>query len=156
MTRRLPAIVALAFAVPCLCGPAVAETSAARKDRKAEQEILKLENEWLAATLTRDAAAIERLLADDYTLGEFDGTVTTKAQLLEYIKSGEFAATSLVYDGVTVRVYGDTAIATGRTTERSQWKGSDSSGLYQWTDTWINRAGHWQCVAGHASKVVQK
>lgn len=55
-----------------------------------------------------------------------------------------------------VRVYGDIAIITGRTTEKSQYKGSDSSGQYLWTDTWNKRAGGWQCVASHGSKVGTK
>jgi uncharacterized protein (TIGR02246 family) len=96
---------------------------------------------------------LDRVLADEFTIGEFDGTVTTKTQLLSYINSGEYALTSVVSDDMKVRVYGNAAVVAGLSTEKSQFKGIDSSGQYRWTDTWIQRDGRWQCVAGHASKV---
>jgi hypothetical protein len=35
-------------------------------------------------------------------------------------------------------------------------KGKPINGRSQWTDTWINRAGQWQCVASHATTIVKK
>jgi hypothetical protein len=54
-----------------------------------------------------------------------------------------------------VRVFGNTAIVTGGDTEKSTYKGKDSSGKYVWTDVFVNRNGKWQAVASESTKVQQ-
>jgi hypothetical protein len=143
-------VVVLAFTVA-----AIAQAPSQPKGGSTEQELIKLEKGWNDANLKRDVAFLGRILADDFTMGEFDGTVTTKAQLLGYIKSGEYTVTSAAYTSIKARVYGDAAVVIGRTVEKSQFKGVDSSGEYLWTDTWVKIEGRWQCVANHGSKVVK-
>ena len=55
--------------------------------RSVEQTIRRLEDEGRAATLKNDLAATDRLLADDWMNTNANGTVTTKAQLLENAKA---------------------------------------------------------------------
>lgn len=80
----------------------------------------------------------------------------TKAQDLADVKSGAYVITSGVMDDIKVRVYGDTAVVTGRNTVKGQYKGKDISGQTRWTDTWVKSAGRWQCVATHSSRIAQK
>ena len=121
-----------------------------------EQQLKKLEKEIGHAWAKRDVASYDRILADDYTWTDFDGIVWTKAQDLETLKSGEVVNTSYVVDDWKVRVYGNAAVVTGRTTVKETWKGKDVSGQYRYTDTWVKRAGRWQLVASHTSKIAQK
>ena len=72
------------------------------------------------------------------------------------MKSGEDVVTSAAADDMKVRVYGNAAVVTGRYTVKEQFKGTDLSGPYRFTDTFIKRAGRWQCVATHSSKIAQK
>ena len=51
-----------------------------------------------------------------------------------------------------VRVFGTTAIVTGSDTEKSTYKGKDSSGKYVWTDVFVERNGRWQAVASQSTK----
>ena len=62
----------------------------------------------------------------------------------------------MVPNDMKARVYGDAAVVTGGNTTKETIKGKDISGLYRWTDTWIKKAGRWQCVATHASKIAEK
>ena len=39
---------------------------------------------------------------------------------------------------------------------RLQYKGKDISGQYRFTDTWIKKAGRWQCVATAGTKITKK
>jgi ketosteroid isomerase-like protein len=121
-----------------------------------EQELIKLKDGWNDAVVKVDLAFLDRILADDLTDTDPEGTVCTKAQDIADLKSGDFKCTALVTDDYKVRVYGDAAVVTGRNTMKAQFKGKDISGPYRWTDTWIKRDGRWQCVGGHASEVVQK
>jgi ketosteroid isomerase-like protein len=121
-----------------------------------EQELIKLEKGWLDAMLKKDIAFLDRIIADDFTDTDPEGNVSTKAQGLAKFKSGEYVLISGVIDDIKVRVYGDTAVVTGRSTQKAQYKGKESTGQYQWTDTWVKLAGRWQCVAVHMSEIAQK
>jgi ketosteroid isomerase-like protein len=121
-----------------------------------DQQLIKLENEWADAWVKRDVAFFDRIIADDYTWTSPEGIVWTKAQDLALVKSGEAVITSWVLAEMKVRVYGDAAVVTGRSTVKETYKGEDVSGQYRWTDTWVKRAGGWQCVAGHSSETAQK
>jgi len=61
-----------------------------------------------------------------------------------------------VADEMKARVYGDAAVVTYRWTSKETFKGQDISGQSRWTDTWVKRAGRWQCVASHGSRIAQK
>jgi len=147
------AVLVLVLAGPCL-SLAQAKTPAASKG--VEQQLIKLENEWNDAVVKRDAAALEKIEADDYTFIDAEGTLWTKAQDVATFKSGDYVATSMVADELKVRVYGHVAVVTGRNTIKAQFKGKDISGQYRYTDTWVKRGGRWQCVATHSSKIAPK
>jgi hypothetical protein len=53
---------------------------------KAEEEVKKLEREWLDAYEKNDAAAVDRIVAGDFTITFPDGSVQTKAQVVEGVK----------------------------------------------------------------------
>jgi len=144
-------LAALAFAVAVQ-----AQTPAQTETRSVEQELIKLENEWAEAWVKQDVAFFERIEADDYTYTACEGSVWTKAQDLALLKSGQDVITSWVLANMKVRVYGDAAVVTGRATVKETYKGKDVSRQERWTDTWVKRAGRWQCVAGHSSEIAQK
>ena len=135
---------------------AQAQTPAQTETGKVEQELIKLENGWAENILKNDIAFFDRILADGYTEADSEGNVNTKSQYIANFKSNTFVVTSAVLDDINVRVYGDTAVVTGRNTMKGQYKGKDDSGQYRWTDIWVKRDGRWQCVAGHGSRIPQK
>jgi ketosteroid isomerase-like protein len=122
-----------------------------------EQELIKLENEWGEAIVKRDMASIDRIMVDDY-MGIYDGSVfaSTKAQYMESLKSSKEEMLSAVIDDWKVRVYGDAAVVIARVTMKMQSAGKEMTSQSRFTDTWVTRAGRWQCVAGHNSTIAQK
>ena len=81
---------------------------------------------------------------------------STKAQDIATITSGDLAFESAVLDNVKVRVYGDTAVVTGRTTNKGKYKGQDISGQYQFTDVFVKQGGRWRAVASHATRIAEQ
>jgi len=124
----------------------------------AEQELIKLENRWNDAIVKHDWTFFDQILADDYISTNFDGNVGTKADFLEFLKSGESVMAASIVDDMKVRIYGDAAVVTGRfTTVKELYQGKDLSGRYRLTDTWVkDYLGHWRCVAEHVSRIAQK
>lgn len=97
----------------------------------------------------------ERWVADDFVITGADGEVHShsKNQVLENIKSGAWKVETVAIDNINVRVFGDAAFVTATQTEKSQFHGKDSGGRYQYTHVWVKRAGRWQVVAAHVTRL---
>lgn len=152
--KRIAIVAGLAVLV--LAVAVSAQTPAQTEIEHATQELITLENGWNDALVKHDWAFLDQILADDYISTDSDGIVSTKAQAMANLKSGEIVITSAVADDFKVRVYGDAAVITFRNAEKSQSKGKDTSGQERITDTWVKLAGRWQVVAEHVSRIAQK
>src|SRR5262249_4413429 len=119
--------------------------------RTVEQVIRKLDNERIQAQLHADAAALERIYADDFIGVGPSGTVRTKPQVISDFTSGELRFQSITTDEVRVRVYGNAAVETGRSTMNGQDKESTSPRDTCFTRVWIKQQGRWRLVANHYS-----
>jgi ketosteroid isomerase-like protein len=80
----------------------------------AGQPVLKLEDQWTDALVKADTAFLERLYSDDIVYVHTNGTVNTKSQVIEGIKSGKAKYLSIERSEVKVQDYGDTQIVTSR------------------------------------------
>ena len=119
-----------------------------------EQELIKMENDWLQAFFKNDDAFADRFLADDYMGTDEHGNVKNKAQEIAEIRAGVHLSTSGVLDNIRVRVYGDVAVVTGRRIMKGPFQGKEYRTPYLLTDTFIRNDGSWQCLASHESKAI--
>jgi ketosteroid isomerase-like protein len=150
---------AVSFTVLAFAVAIQAQTAARTETGSVEQELIKLENEWADAWVKMDVAFFERIEADDYTWTSPGGEVWTKARDLAFVRSLRSVkdmTTSYVIAEMKVRVYGDAAVVTGRDLIKETKEGKVVSRQERWTDTWVKRAGRWQCVAGHSSEIAAK
>jgi ketosteroid isomerase-like protein len=143
----------LAIAVLCLLSLSLATGQNASTTGKVEDQIKKLELDWAQATIKDGVAAVDQYEADDIVSTDPSGRVTDKAQDKKDFSSGDLKFQSLETSDLKVRVYGNTAVATGTSTLKGTYKGQDISGTYRFTDTWVKRNGKWQVVATQATKV---
>jgi ketosteroid isomerase-like protein len=118
-----------------------------------EQALLQLEREWEQANAKNDTAALDRLLAPEFVSTDSDGRLTTRAEMFARRKSGQVKFTVFTQDDYQVRVIGDTAIVTGRSTIKGTRDGKDWSGQERWTDVFVRRNGRWQAIATHSSRI---
>jgi ketosteroid isomerase-like protein len=81
---------------------------------KAEEELIRLANEWDRAMVENNAEAIGRYMADDWTIIGSDGSIGDKATFLRLVKSGTLSHDVMESYDLKVRVYGDTAVVTSR------------------------------------------
>ena len=133
--------------------------SADKKPSAASQTrrlILELERQGREATLKNDIEANDRLLADNWLNVNPDGSVTTKAQLLELLKAGTFKITSINNEDVSVRTYGDTAVVTGLSTTKRAGQDSETiSRQVRFTRVYTKIHGRWRVVSAHNTLVRQ-
>jgi ketosteroid isomerase-like protein len=147
--KRIITIIVLACATS-LFTPAQATKEKATGDVSSEQLIVRLESEGREATLKNDIEANDRLLADDWMNINVDGSITTKAKLLELLKARSFKIMSIDNDEVMVRVYGDAAVVTGRSTTKRAGQGDEIvTRQVRFTRVYAKRLGRWQVVSAH-------
>ncbi|MBU8895713.1 nuclear transport factor 2 family protein [Corallococcus sp. H22C18031201] len=120
-----------------------------------EKAILQVERDWCAAALRGDAAALDQLLLDDYTLTGSTGVVTTKANDVAEAKQGDPQYEVFENRDMKVRVHGDTAVVTGRTVVKGVSGGKPFSAEFQFTDTLAKVKGRWRPLAGHVSRLTK-
>ena len=113
--------------------------------------IIALENSWNQAELHNDAHAVDMLLADDFVMTVADGYTLNKAAMLASVRDTSYRPEVLQSENMEVHMYGNTAIVTGSYLEKGKDKGKPFERRGRFTDTWINLAGQWQCVASHFS-----
>ena len=128
------------------------EQSASRDQRSSvEQAIRQLDNERIQAQIHADAAALDRIYADDFIGVGPSGTVRTKAQVISDFTSGDLKFQSITTDEVQVRVYEDAAVETGLSTMVGQDKGKAVPRDTRFTRVWVKQQGRWRLVANHYS-----
>jgi ketosteroid isomerase-like protein len=98
----------------------------------AVEAIKRLETERNKALVAGDVAAIDRIYAADYT-SAVNSTFRTKAEVLADLKSGALKLEAANNDETNVRVYGNTAVVTGKTTSKVIDHGVDRSGQTYFT-----------------------
>lgn len=118
---------------------------------RVEQSIRKLDEERIQAQIHADATALNRLYADDFIGVGPSGTLRTKSQVIADFTSGTLKFQSITTEDVEVRVYGNTAVETGRSTMKGEDKGKTVPQETRFTRVWVKQQGRWLLVANHYS-----
>lgn len=125
-----------------------------------EREIRKTEREWLNCYLTRDAAVMDRIEADEFRIVYPDGRIVTKKQELESLKSASTPQADVAMDteDEIVHIYGNTAVVTGNFIQKGRYKAGPRNGqsfriVNRYTDVYVKRDGDWRVVASQLTAV---
>jgi len=155
--KRIFAVVVLVTVASSIALGRMADKQNKTQNGKAgtEQALMQLERDWTAAALNKDAAALDKILADDW-VGQNPAGTATKTEALADLRSGDNKIESETMGDMKVRVFGDTAVVTGSDDEKSSYKGKDTSGHYTWTDVFVKRHGRWQAAASQGTVVPQQ
>jgi Ketosteroid isomerase homolog len=116
-------------------------------------QVRELERRWAEAEERGDVAALDELSADDFTMVGPAGFVLDRAQWLHRYRTGDLVTTTLVWDELTVRDHGDTAIVIGRHTQRATFRDNPVDGSFRATHIVVRRAHRWQLAGIHMSPI---
>jgi hypothetical protein len=115
--------------------------------------ISNLENDAVKADLAGKPAFYQKVLAEDWTRGDSDGTYYTKAELLKLMAdTNSIKTNSEKLSELKVRVYGNTAVATYKDTYDILIMGQHRAHTIIATDTFVKMDGEWKQVASHGSE----
>jgi len=116
-----------------------------------EQAVQQQDQERIRAQIAADTIALRRIYADDFLGIGPTGVVRNKAEVI-----ADFTTHALTYQSITtaevrVRVYGNAAVQTGRSTMVGQDRGKAVPRENRFTRVWVMTDGRWQLVANHYS-----
>jgi ketosteroid isomerase-like protein len=123
----------------------------------ADAELKAIEQQWLDAYMKSDSAFIKNLEADDYSIIEPDGVVSTKAQDVKATIDKTFVLKSATMSDFKCRMIGDTcAVVTCMLKMSGTDDGKEFSGDYRGTDVFEKKNGKWMVVASQLTKIAKE
>ena len=136
---KIPALALLMCPVLACAAASAAQASQAETDRA---QVVALEHRWLDAIRNGDRKALGDILADGFVDISTNGQTRDRAEAMAH--SAAPGATQSITQ-LTVRVFGDTAIANGINTVHSKAQGWTVEVAF--TDVFVRRNGRWQAVS---------
>lgn len=118
-------------------------------------ELERLEKVWNEAHEHGDAAALEKLWAEDLEVDVPRMPVMTRADAVSFARSGRMKFLRYSTSDIRVRVYGDAAVVTGRLQRTRLVKGQETSDDWRFTKVYVREAQEWRVVSFHASEAAQ-
>ena len=135
-------LVIFALAVPTLM--------LAQQNSKAEKEISaqieEIRQMALKSGEAEAAAFYDKYNADDVVRISPDGTLNTKAQILDGLRSGKTKLESFDFSDVKILIYGKTAVVTGIESGKGTYLGTPWTGAFRWSRVLEKRNGIWKVV----------
>ena len=130
-------------------------TNSAGSSAAAQAEIKRLMDTAQAALAKNDADAMDKIYADDYMLVNIDGSVQTRSERLESLRSGDTKYTAFAYDEPNIRVNpeGNGAVAIARLTMKGTNKGKPVDGTYRVTQVYAKTKDGWRQVSAQATLI---
>jgi ketosteroid isomerase-like protein len=118
-----------------------------------QEQLKKLETDRAVAVVKGDVETLTNQTSDDYVLVNMNGRMADKAQMIDGFKSGQSKITSEDLSDLKVRVYGNTAIVTGKADVKGTLGGSDATGQILFTRVYVKMHGRWESVSLQQTRV---
>lgn len=153
-TLALFALLASAALTPLAASaqtPQVSATTTASPETVAALE--KLNSEWLTAYKTRDGAALDRILADDFEAIYPGGRILRKADLIRLATNPARTVSEIAWDDLKILVFGDVAVVRARSRMVGKNAEGDFASRNDYADVYVRRAGAWRAVSAHVVPV---
>jgi ketosteroid isomerase-like protein len=152
-------ITLLALAMASLAAATGAEKATAGESNSADREseiplITKMEEDRVLAGVRKDVSAIAAVTGEDYMQIDLDGNVRDKAAALRRIESTGIQLRSNSVDEMVVRIFGDTALVTGRSNPKGVIDGKEFPPI-RYSRVYVKRGGHWQVVMFQMTRIAE-
>lgn len=127
--------------------PSLFRTSPAPRGAS-EREVLRANQAYLDAHMNRDLAALDAILADDFTVAGRYGVLTGKARRLALVADSDVTFVSIDCYNTRVWAADDAGEVSGQATVLSRYRGEEYvSPPYSFIRRFERRDGRWQVVS---------
>lgn len=141
--KHIPIRIVSMLAALALFTCSAAASANEKANPKIEQELIRLDKQWIEAEQNGDARMLGQILAADYVFTDLDGKVGDRSKALAHVgKAGDRKGTITAGD-YQVHVHGSAAVMT----HSAKLEGANNPQLARAMHVWVKRGGRWQVVA---------
>jgi ketosteroid isomerase-like protein len=112
--------------------------------------VSQLNQKWIASYATRDTAAMQEILANDFIIVVPNGKKMDRLSVIRNVGSADVSTTATI-DSSSVRVFGNAALVVSYTHFSITANGQTSHGKNCYSDLYVKRNGKWKAVSGHVT-----
>ena len=123
------------------------------KDEELIQQFQKIEDAFNNAVITNSVAEIKKCITNDWVLVESQGGIIPQEKFFSVLEQGLLSHSTMSKEVLSVKVYGDVALVTGRGQNTGTWQGQPMEADEWITDVYKKENEKWLCVLTHLSPV---
>jgi len=116
-------------------------------------QLRSISDAWDRAIVRKDEAAIAGNMAEDFRQIDGYGKLETKKSFLAGIIDSKLTIDPYTVEDFEVRLYGDTALLSGRTHMTGKYDGKPFESNYRYIDIYVRRDGKWKIVSVQITKL---
>ena len=149
-SKSIPSVLAvtLLLAASAACGQ--------QGSSSAEEQVKVLHEQGRQAALNADTSFFQKYLADDYVGVSGDGSMVTKDQQIQMLKSGAIKYEVIEERGVKLRVYENAAIVDVLASIKMVVNGKPINGDQRTTLVWVKQQRDWKQVSSQVTRIVPR
>ena len=92
-------------------------------------------------------------MSEDFRQIDGAGNVETRQSFVDDLMSPQLVIAPYVVEDFDVRLFGDTALLSGRTRMTGTYDGKPFASHYRYIDVYVKRGGRWQIVSVQISRI---
>jgi|SRR5688572_2126888 ketosteroid isomerase-like protein len=116
-------------------------------------ELTRISDAWDKAIVRKDEAAVAANMAEDFRQIDGYGNIETKKSFVAGIVDAKLTIDPYTVEDFEIRLYGDTALLSGRTHMTGKYDGKPFESNYRYIDIYVRRAGTWKIVSVQITKI---
>ena len=114
--------------------------------------LTRLSNDWDRVIVKKDAKAVADNMAEDFRMIDGKGEVEDKKAFVDDILDAKLTINPYTVEEFDVRIYGDTALLSGRTHMTGTYDGKAFESNYRYIDIYVRKGGAWKIVSVQITK----
>jgi ketosteroid isomerase-like protein len=116
-------------------------------------ELTRLSDAWDKAIVRKDEKAIADNMAEDFRQIDPNANLETKQSFVAGIIDPKLTIDPYTVEEFEVRLYGDTALLSGRTHMTGKYDGQAFESNYRYIDIYVRRNGAWKIVSVQVTRI---
>jgi ketosteroid isomerase-like protein len=148
----LATLVALGAAWLWCCG----DSASAADANPDVAQLTRLSDAWDKAIVARNEKAVAANMAEDFRIIDGQGNIENKTAFVAEIVDPKLTIDPYTVEEFEVRLYGDTALLSGRTDMTGKFDGKPFASSYRYIDIYVRRNGVWKIVSVQITKLPPK
>lgn len=110
-------------------------------------------NAWDQAIVSKDRAAVEANMTDDFRNIDSNGSVLSAKTFVDELLSPDIVINPYKVEEFDIRLFGDIALVSGRVMMTGQYQNAPFTSHFRYIDIYAKRDGEWKVVSVQTTRI---